>query len=108
MVLPQYDPVNPKWPVPDNLFLKNLADYLEPRRLVTTEIFLRGPTYKEIWVSIGLKVVPGASVSQVRDDVKAAIALYLSPLPTSPGALLDSQVDLLAAPQYAETQRGWP
>jgi hypothetical protein len=108
MVIPTYDQVHPDAPEPDNLFLQTIADYLEPRRLVTTEIFLRGPLYTDVWVSIGLKVVPGASVSQVRDDVKAAIANYLSPLPTSSGVLLDNQVDLIASPQYAQTQRGWP
>jgi len=71
---------------------------------------LQGPTYQDIWVSIGLKVVPGASVAQVRDDVKAAIAQYLSPLPAAPSlaAALDSQLDVLAASPYAQAQRGWP
>ena len=106
MVIPKYDPVHPNAPVPDNFFLKTMGDYLDQRRLVTTEIFLRGPVYKALWVSIGLKVVPGASVTQVRDEVKATIAQYLSPLPASQGAQLDSQLDPVAAPQYA--QRGWP
>src|SRR5205823_4625435 len=98
--------VHPNAPVPDNFFLNTMGDYLDQRRLVTTEIFLRGPVYKAIWVSIGLKVVPGASVTQVRDDVKTTLAQYLSPLPASPGTQLDSQLDLIGAPQYA--QRGWP
>jgi len=110
MVIPTYDPLHPNAPVPDNLFLQTMLNYLDPRRLVTTEIFLQGPTYQDIWVSIGLKVVPGASVAQVRDDVKAAIAQYLSPLPAAPSlaAALDSQLDVLAASPYAQAQRGWP
>src|SRR5205823_6986892 len=48
----------------------------------------------------------GASVTQVRDDVKATIAQYLSPLLASPGTQLDSQLELIASP--SDAQRGWP
>ena len=74
MVIPRYDQAHPDAPVPDRIFLDTIANYLEPRRLVTTEISLSGPNYRQIWVSIGIQVVPGMSVVQVRDDVKAAIA----------------------------------
>ncbi len=108
MVIPTYDPDHPDAPVPDRIFLDTIAAYLEPRHLVTTEIFLLGPTYKLIWVSVGIKVVPGAHVAQVRNGVKAAIAQFLSPLPASPNVLLASQVTQLAAPQYEQAKRGWP
>src|SRR5262249_49199916 len=71
-------------------------------------IFLRGPIYKSIWISVGLKVVPGANIARVREDVRTALTRYLSPLPLSPETLLDSQMEQLAMPQFAQTQRGWP
>jgi hypothetical protein len=108
MLIPRSDPVQPDAPLPDRLFLDAVCDYLEPRRLVTTEVFLRGPAYKGIWVSVGMNVVAGASVAEVREAVKAAILQFLAPLPADPAALLDTQAALNAAPSYADTQRGWP
>ena len=50
MVIPSYVPAQPSAPLPDKLFLDAVCAYLDPRRLVTTEIFLRGPVYKPIWI----------------------------------------------------------
>ena len=51
LVLPRNDPRHPTAPEPDRLFLNTICRYLAPRRLVTTELFLRGPTYVDLWVS---------------------------------------------------------
>ena len=48
---------------------------------MTTEVFLRGPGYKAIWVSVGIDVVAGVSQATVREAVKAALLAFLSPLP---------------------------
>jgi hypothetical protein len=81
MVLPRHDPLHPEAPSPDRLFLKAICDYLDPRRLVTTEIYLRGPRYKDIWISVAIRPQPGASIAAVREAVKARISEFLSPLP---------------------------
>jgi hypothetical protein len=81
MVLPKYDPLDPDAPSPDRLFLKAICDYLDPRRLVTTEIYLRGPRYKDIWISVTIRTEPGASIVTVREAVKARLMAFLSPLP---------------------------
>lgn len=108
MVIPSYDPIQPDAPVPDKLFLDAICSYLNTRRLITTEVFLRGPLYKGIWVSIGINVVAGISIAQVREAVKQAILQFLAPLPDSSTALLDQQAALLTTPQYADMQKGWP
>lgn len=108
MVIPKYDVAHPNTPEPDQIFLDTICEYLDTRRLVTTEIFLRGPVYKDIWISVGLKVVAGASVAQVREAVKQALLDFLSPLPASPDAQLDAQTAFLTTPEYASTQNGWP
>ena len=59
MVMPRTDPLQPDAPRPDRLFLNTICDYLDPRRLVTTEVILRGPVYKPIWISVGIAVVRG-------------------------------------------------
>ena len=43
MVIPRHDPLQPDAPRPDRLFLNSICAYLDPRRLVTTELHLRGP-----------------------------------------------------------------
>ncbi|HKV57940.1 MAG TPA: baseplate J/gp47 family protein [Ktedonobacteraceae bacterium] len=110
MVIPNYDPDHPDAPVPDRIFLDTIADYLDVRRLITTEVFVRGPVYKPVWVSIGIQVVPGYSIAQVREGVKSALAQFLSPLPdpNTPGAMLDDLVALLTSPQQGKALRGWP
>lgn len=85
MVIPKYDPVQPESPLPDRNFLNAICSYLDPRRLVTTEVFLRPPSYQPIWVSAGISVVAGESIGVVRERVKQAITDFLSPLPGRPG-----------------------
>jgi hypothetical protein len=89
--------------------MEAVCAHIDPRRLVTTEVFLRPPVYKGIWVSVGIEVVPGASVAQVREAVKRELLQFLSPLPPPRrrGALED-QAALLTTPQHAETNKGWP
>jgi len=80
MVVPRTDPTQPDAPRPDPLFLDAICKYIDPRRLITTEVFLRGPDYKPIWVSIGIKPVGGVSVPQVREAVKQELLDFLAPL----------------------------
>src|ERR1051325_7132709 len=109
MLIPKYDAQNPEAPMPDRFFMDAVCSHLEPRRLVTTEVFLRPPVYKGIWVSVGLEVVPGASVAQVREAVKRELLQFLSPLPpVERRCLPEDQTVLLATPQYAEMRKGWP
>jgi hypothetical protein len=110
LVLPSYDPDHPGAPEPSQDFLNAIAAYLEPRRLVTTELFLRGATYVDIWIALGIGVVPGASVHDVILAVKAAIQQFLSPLPP-PGtpALPDTTTVADApSPSMLQVDNGWP
>jgi hypothetical protein len=81
MVIPKIDSAHPDAPEPDQPFLDAICDYIDPRRLVTTEVFLRGPAYKGIWISVGFDPVAGQSVAEVRDAIKAALTAFLAPLP---------------------------
>ena len=108
LVIPRYDPRQPDAPVPDRLFLDAVCRHIEPRRLVTTEVFLRGPDYLPIWVSVGLNVMAGESIAQVIEAVRRELLKFLSPLPPAGASQLDSQAELLASPQYASAKYGWP
>lgn len=80
IAIPKYDPGQPDAPEPDRLFLDQICKYIEPRRLITTEVFITGPEYKKINVSVGIEVVAGMDFPKVREDVNRAIRKYLSPL----------------------------
>jgi hypothetical protein len=80
LVIPRHDPDRPDAPLPDRLFLDAICAYLEPRRLVTTEVFLRGPVYQQIWISVGIKPAGGMSVPKVREAVRQELLDFLSPL----------------------------
>jgi hypothetical protein len=108
MVLPRFDPDHPDAPEPDRIFLEALCRYLDPRRLVTTEVFLRGADYKDVWISVGVDLVAGYDFPVVRESVRGALTRLLSPLPADPGAALAAQEALLTTPQQALRDRGWP
>jgi len=83
LVIPE-DPTTPQGPVPDSAFLQAVCDYLEPRRLLTTEIHVVGPDYQDLSVSVGFDILPGKDVATVTQGINAAISAYLSPLNGGP------------------------
>ena len=96
LVIPRSDALRPTAPSPDRQFLTSVCRWLEPRRLITTELHVRGPVYQPIWVSVGIVTLPGQVPTLVEQAVTAAVGAFLSPLtgglPTPP----------------ATTGTGWP
>ncbi len=87
MVVPEYDAVRPRWPVPDRLFLQTVCDHLDPRRLITTEVYVRGPEYLDVYLTVGLRVREGYFRDVVIQDVRTRLEEYLSALtPGGPDA----------------------
>jgi hypothetical protein len=84
LVIPN-DPTTPQGPVPDGAFLQRVCTYLEPRRLLTTEVHVVGPNYQDLSVSVGFDIVPGKDIATVTQGIQAAIGNYLSPLVGGPG-----------------------
>jgi hypothetical protein len=80
LVIPRSDPLTPLFPSPDLQFLNAVCAWLDSRRLVTTEVHARGPLYRQIWVSVGVEVLPGQVPSIVTQAVKTAVQTFLSPL----------------------------
>ena len=94
LVLPKFDPVSPLWPQPDRLFLQTVCDYLAPRRLVTTELHVRGPVYVPIYLSVGVQIEGGHFPDLVLQSVRERLNQSLSAL--RPSVLIDEDGD------------GWP
>jgi hypothetical protein len=79
MLVPRFDPRAPEAPMPDRAFIDALCRHLDARRLVTTELVLRGPVYVPVWLSVGITVAGGYTVPEVRDAVKARLRALLAP-----------------------------
>jgi hypothetical protein len=105
LAIPRFDPGQPDAPRADRLFLDAICRYLEPRRLVTTELLVRGPGYKPIWISIGVDVAAGYSVAEVTEAVKARLRAFLAPVPPVGYA---AQSGLLFGERPPPETRGWP
>lgn len=98
MLIPAKDPQQPDAPLPRRPFLDAVCRYLDPRRLITTEVVLRGPSYVGVWVSIGIRVAPGFNESEIIEAVKADITKFLAPtaggtqqLPSDPSQIFASR-----------------
>ncbi len=98
LVIPRTDPEHPDAPQPDRLFLETVCAHLAPRRILTTELHVRGPEYQPVWISAGIEVIPGQDDGPVREKVKQEIRRFLSPLEggfEKKGWPLSKAVDLL-------------
>ncbi len=87
MLIPRFSSTRPDAPSPDQKFLSTVCAWLGPRRLVTTELFLEGPRYVSIWVSVAIEIVAAGSdpnspnsTAVVREAVKAHVREFLAPL----------------------------
>ncbi|MGB5724759.1 MAG: hypothetical protein WBM39_10105, partial [Parasphingorhabdus sp.] len=107
MVVPAHDAAFPKAPRPDRKFLDTLCQYLEPRRLVTTELAVHGPKYIGIWLSIGVSVASGHSVAETLEAVKSRLQSFLSPIPPA-GLSGASMLPKLYGEAADPALRGWP
>ena len=81
IVWPATDLLHPGAPVPDRALLSAVCAQLDPRRLVTTELYVVPPTYHQIAVSVGVHAQPGYSGNAVCTWVETVLRQYLSPLP---------------------------
>ena len=107
MAIPASDGAHPNSPRPDRVFVDAMCSYLDPRRLVTTELAIRGPDYVGVWISVGIEMAGGHSAAEVTELVRERLKAYLSPLP-APGFEGVTMLPLLYAPDSDAALRGWP
>lgn len=81
VVWPREDAAHPNAPVPDRTMLRAVCEWLDRRRLVTTELYVIPPTYRQIALAVGLQVKPGYGIEAVRHWVELVLRQYLAPLP---------------------------
>lgn len=91
IVLPAYDPLHPDQPTPDREMLRRVCAHLEPRRLVTTELYVTPPQYVRLSCSVAVEPEPGAGEETLRRHIELALRQHLAPLPP-----------------YGPDGKGWP
>ena len=101
MVLPKHDGMNPDAPQPDRAFLDAVCAWLQPRRLITTELIVTGPRYRDLWLSVGLRPNPDMAFAEAAQRVKDVLAAFLSPLPDDASLPDPGQLEDI-------TPGGWP
>ncbi len=80
MIIPREDRLHPEYPEPDQRMLELVCEHVSPRRLVTTEIHVRGPRYVPLMVSVGIEVVEGRDFPPIREAVNNTLKTFLSAL----------------------------
>jgi predicted phage baseplate assembly protein len=73
-------------PRPSSDQIRQVCQYLENFRLITTEIYVKGPEYQTIQVEAQVAAQPYAAFDAVERDVIKAINAFLSPLGAKPQA----------------------
>lgn len=67
-------------PTPSEGTLRTVCAYLDVRRLLTTELYVVGPTYRKVEVRAEVVVEDTADLAEVQGDVERALLSYFNPL----------------------------
>jgi len=67
-------------PTPSEGLLRTVCEYLDARRLLSTEVFVVAPRYVSIAVKAQVVVRDNASPSEVRKKIEKALSLYFLPV----------------------------
>jgi hypothetical protein len=81
VVLPAHDPVTPDTPTPDREMLRRVCAHLEPRRLVTTELYVTSPEYVPVDLSVAVEAEAGTGGETLKRWVELALRQHFAPLP---------------------------
>jgi predicted phage baseplate assembly protein len=79
VVVPEADIEDPA-PKPSADLIARVCRYLDERRLLTTELYVKGPEYQEVRVEARVEASPYAAFDAVARDVARALNEYLDPL----------------------------
>jgi predicted phage baseplate assembly protein len=77
VIVPEGDDVPP---VPSADLVRSVCTYLEPYRLLTTEVFVKGPAYQAVTVHARVAAEPFAAFDAVEQAVVAALDRELDPV----------------------------
>lgn len=71
-------------PSPNETTIRMVCEYLDERRLVTTQVSVEGPTYEDVIVVLRVKVQPAVDRGAAHAAIDAAVRAYLHPFTGGP------------------------
>lgn len=109
MVVPRADGLAAVPPATvDTHVLEAVCEWLDPRRLITTQVFVRGASWVQVVVSVGIALMPGEVREQVEQRVRAALTAYLSPLTGGLGLGPGPASSSISVEATGSSPSGWP
>lgn len=90
-------------PVPSESTLQLVSNYLDAHRLLTCEVFVAAPPYREVRIEVDVIAEPTADLGTVSNAVLSQLLAYFNPLP--PGGTEGNGWDFGATIYFAETYR---
>jgi hypothetical protein len=110
MVVPRSDALAPTPPSTiDPHVLEAVCGWVDPRRLITTRVFVRGARWVPIVASVGIALMPGEVREEVEQRARAALADYLSPLAGGLGSgSTAADPGRLTVESTGASPTGWP
>lgn len=67
-------------PTPNQTTLKAVCAYLDTHRLLTSEVYVVGPTYRKIQIQVQLVVDPSFDLATVKNTVQSNLTTFFGPL----------------------------
>ncbi len=71
-------------PIPNQTTLEAVCAYLDRHRLLTSEVYVAGPVYRKVRVSVQLIVDAGVDLATVKNNVQAMLTNFFHPLTGGP------------------------
>ncbi|WP_353064443.1 putative baseplate assembly protein [Tunturibacter psychrotolerans] len=90
-------------PVPSENTLQLVANYLDARRLLTCELYVAPPHYRQVRIEVQVVANPAFDLGTVGDAVLKQLLVYFNPLP--PGGANKTGWDFGGTIYFAETYR---
>jgi hypothetical protein len=80
MVIPRPTHLKGAAPRPDRAMLQAVQDYLDPRRLIGTELHVISPDYVPISISTSVKIQDGFQPDKIMAEIENTLRLFLAPV----------------------------
>jgi predicted phage baseplate assembly protein len=95
-------------PIPSDDLIRHVCQYLDQFRLLTTEVYVKGPAYKAIKVHAAVSANAYAAPDDVARKVQEALDRYLAPLIRNAPADAAQQSATGDTAPAASASGGWP
>jgi predicted phage baseplate assembly protein len=67
-------------PTPNQTTLQAVCQYIDARRLLTSELYVIGPVYRVVQVQVQIVVAAGSDLATVQNGVQTALTTFFDPL----------------------------